>query len=93
MTGRIPAEVTEAAGSQVRWPLALTGLGQAIPLARATAEAAEWPVPPQGMAGKCAARLTWLGQQYALSRGGAAMSAFPKTRTAAALAPHPPAAT
>jgi hypothetical protein len=40
MTGRIPAEVTEAAGSQVRWPLALTGLGQAIPLARATAEAA-----------------------------------------------------
>jgi anti-sigma B factor antagonist len=55
-------------GGQVRWLITLTGLDQAIPLARTIAEAAAALSPPRGTAGKCAARLRKLRQHYALSR-------------------------
>jgi anti-sigma B factor antagonist len=53
---------------QVRWLIILTGLDQAIPLARTITEAAAALSPPHGTAGKCAARLRRLRQHYALSR-------------------------
>ena len=53
---------------QVRWLITVTGLDQAIPLARTIAEAAAALSPPRGTAGKCASRLRRMRQHYALSR-------------------------
>ena len=66
-TRRASLHVVSGAG-QVRWLITITGLDQAIPLARTIAEAAAALSPPRGTASKCAARLRRLRQRYALAR-------------------------